>query len=313
METRVVKDKEGNISIIASKDGKTTEFKQFRREISIGCLLMEHRTSIDFTDDSWDTYDHIFCRAVMPNACVSVSNIKTILDNGYDGLETTFEDITRHREEISKEKSTLDNEALYHNLLEDNENIAVSIKPAKDGDGFQASLHYYPWAIYALQGKADFYHQAKMILQVPSEIYDDIKAKVLNGPPMYKFIINVVPEILKMSTDKPEDIARNNALFSQENDVGYSLLFSEEVGFQHLKINSIYYDCDPVEIKKPSTVASFGSWKGANLADALNEKIAEELQELKKITEKEIKKQTSLLQRIDQTLYNTNNKKKWWF
>lgn len=309
MKTRILENEEGTISITAKKRGKTFEFKQFTKEISIACLLMEHKTAFNFSDGICKKEDQIYCRAVLPKACLSVSTIETVVRDGYEGTGTSIEELSNHHKTDARKKRIQDKEELYHNLLEDNENIEVYISPADDTNDVRASLHYYPWAIYALQGKADFYHEATMHLTIPVEIYDDIKTKLLNGPPIYKFIIAAVPEIIKLSTDTPEDVARHNNLFCEEHHTSYSLLFNKEVGAQSFRIISIFYDCDPVEIKKPSTIASFGSWKGANLADTLNEKISAELHELKNITENEASKQTTLLREIKEALY----RRRWWF
>ena len=302
-------DADGNISITTSKDGETEEFIQFEDEISIGCLLMENQKNYEYEDERWQNHDEIFCRGVLPFRCLEVSTIQDILEYGYAGENLTLAELVKF---YLEKKETVSAESIaetYHKTIDNNENIAVYLEPSEDNDTTRAFLSYYPWAIYALQGKSDFIRHISLHVSLPLKIYNEIRNSVLSKKPIDHFIITIKPKMLKLSSQTPEETASFNSLFCQKSENFYALLFHEEVGSQNCTVKSINYKTDPLEIKNKNSINQYGSWKNESGEVPPIQQINYEIIELRETLQNEIIAQNKILKGISEKLALN---KKWW-
>ena len=308
MSYQISEDADGDLTIVVSEDGNVQEFQQFKDDISIGCLLMEHKKDYEFNNGVWQNNDVINCRGVLPANCIEVSTIEQILMSGYNGEDLSLDEVVKFRAKQSENRPSLSTAEAYHQLIDNNQNIAVCLVPSDDDNKNSASLSYYPWAIYALQGRADFMRHIDLTVSLPVEIFTEIKNSILNGEPIDRFIITIKPKVLKISFHSPEETAAANALFCQKFNDSYALLFNGDTGIQHCEVSSIYYQTDPLEIKKTTIINEFGSWKDEAIPPI--QTVANEIIKLREILESEVKKQVTINTLIRDMV--ENSKKRWW-
>ncbi len=305
MAYKIREDAVGDITIVASADGDVQEFQQFKDVISIACLLMQHEKDYGFNNGVWQNNDVISCRGVLPANCIEVSTIEQILEHGYAGEELSLDEVVTFRAEQSDKRQSLSVAEAYHQTIDNNENIAVRLVPNDDDDENSARLSYYPWAIYALQGSADFYRNIDLTVNLPIKIFTEIKNSILNGEPIDRFIITIKPKVLKLSFHSPKETAAANALFSQKFGDSYALLFNGDAGMQHCEVLSINYQTDHLEIKKANMINEFGSWKDETVPPI--QKVANEIIKLREVLDSGFKKQFYFIK-----FFMEKSKKRWW-